>query len=81
MALLNSDRLSHWFVGAVLGWAASLLLIYIPIFHWGLGFPNAKIAVSVGIFVPDNWQSRRGCSVLGRQLRIRLATVPGELSR
>ena len=26
------------------------MLVYIPIFHWGLGFPIAKIAVSVGIF-------------------------------
>jgi len=47
--LLNSDRLSHWLVGAVLGWMACLLLVHIPIFHWGLGFAIAKIAISVGI--------------------------------
>ena len=47
--LFDNNRLSHWLAGAVLGWSASLLVLYIPIFHWGLRFPIAKIAVSVGI--------------------------------
>ena len=50
MMWLNNNRLSHWLTGAVFGWTTCLLLVYIPIFHWGLGFPIAKIAVSVGIF-------------------------------
>lgn len=48
MGLLNNDRLSHWLVGAVLGWSACLLLVFIPIFHWGLGFAIAKVAISAG---------------------------------
>src|ERR1039457_5065004 len=47
--LLNNNRLSNWLAGAVIGWTASLF-VYVPIFHWGLGFSIAKIAVSVGIF-------------------------------
>lgn len=49
MALLNNDRLSHWMVGAVVGWAAFLLFLFIPVFHWVLGFSIVKIAVSAGI--------------------------------
>jgi hypothetical protein len=49
MKLLDNNRISHWFAGAVIGWTASLI-VYVPIFHWGLGFSIAKIAVSVGIF-------------------------------
>jgi hypothetical protein len=49
MMLLNNSRLSHWLAGAVLGWTACLVLVYIPIFHWGFGVSIAKIAISVGI--------------------------------
>jgi len=47
--LINNDRLSHWFASAVLSWTASLLLLFIPIFHLLLGFRIAKIAVFAGI--------------------------------
>jgi hypothetical protein len=49
MVLLNSERLIHWLVGAVLVWAAFLLLLFIPVFHFVLGFSIVKIVVSVGI--------------------------------
>jgi hypothetical protein len=41
--LLNNDQLSHWFLGAVLGWALSVLIFGIPIFHLLLDFSIAKI--------------------------------------
>ena len=47
--ILNNDRLSHWFIGALLGWAVWSLLLFIPIFHLWLRFPIAKIVVSASI--------------------------------
>jgi hypothetical protein len=47
--LFNNDRLSHWCVGAVLGWTISLLLLFIPVFHLLLGFPVTKILISSAI--------------------------------
>ena len=51
--LLNRERLSHWFAGAGLVWAAFLLFLFIPIFHFLLRSSVFKIAVSACI----------GCSV------------------
>jgi hypothetical protein len=47
--ILDNDRLSHWFAGAVLGWAVSLPVLWIPIFHLWLGAPIAKVAICAGI--------------------------------
>lgn|GEM_PF-6130783 len=47
--LLDKDRLSHWLIAAPLGWAAWTAILFIPIFHFWLGFPIAKIAVYAGI--------------------------------
>jgi hypothetical protein len=49
MALLNNDRLSHWYVGVFSAWTIFFLLFCIPIFNLGLGFSIIKIAVSTGI--------------------------------
>ncbi len=49
MSLLNNDRLSHWLAAAAVGWTAFLLFLFIPVFHWLLGFSIIKIAVSAGI--------------------------------
>jgi hypothetical protein len=47
--LLNNDRLSHWFLGILLGWGLSVLILGIPIFHFGLGVSIAKIVFSACI--------------------------------
>src|SRR5882757_2547277 len=49
MMLLDSGRLSHWLAGAVLGWTAFLLFLFIPVFHLLLGLSIVKIVVSAGI--------------------------------
>ena len=49
MTLLNNNRLSHWFAAAVLVWTALLFFLFIPTFHWLLGFSIVKIAASAGI--------------------------------
>jgi len=49
MALLNNDRLTHWVIGALVSWMAFLLCLFIPLFHWLLGFSIVKIAVSASI--------------------------------
>jgi hypothetical protein len=41
--LLNNERLSHWFLGALLGWGLSVLIFGIPIFYLVLGISIAKI--------------------------------------
>jgi hypothetical protein len=52
--LLNSDRLSHWLIGAVLVWTAFLLFFFIPVFYLLLGFSIVKIGVSAGIGCAGN---------------------------
>jgi hypothetical protein len=41
--MLNNDRLSHWCAGAVLGWAASFVLLGLPVFHSWLAVPIGTI--------------------------------------
>jgi hypothetical protein len=47
--LINKDRLSRWYAIVLLGWTAYFLLLGIPIFHFGLAVPIAKIASFAGI--------------------------------
>jgi hypothetical protein len=47
--MLNNDRLFHWFVGGLLSWIGCSLVVFIPIFHLGLGFPIAQIVVCASI--------------------------------
>ena len=42
--MLNNDRVSHWYLGAVLSWAAAFALIGLPIFHFWLMVSIKKIA-------------------------------------
>jgi len=47
--LFDNDRLSHWCIGAVLGWTIWTLVLFIPIFHFALKIPIAKVAFPAGI--------------------------------
>ena len=42
---LDNDRLSHWFIGALLTWILISLLMGFPIFHFWLGFATTKVMV------------------------------------
>jgi hypothetical protein len=46
---LNNDRLSNWYLGALLSWVICFLFFGIPIFHLGFGFSIVKIGISLGI--------------------------------
>ena len=48
--LFNNDRLSHWFLGILLAWALSLLILGIPIFHVWLGVSTATVVFAGCIF-------------------------------
>ncbi|MGA7157239.1 MAG: hypothetical protein WBY53_10345 [Acidobacteriaceae bacterium] len=47
--IINNDRLSQWFLGTLLAWIIWSLLLFIPIFHLGVGFPISKIIISASI--------------------------------
>jgi hypothetical protein len=42
--MLNNDRVSHWYLGAVLSWAAAFVLLGLPVFHFWLMVSIKKIA-------------------------------------
>ena len=45
----NNDRLSHWFVGALLTWVMISLLFGFPIFHLWLKFSTGRVAAFMGL--------------------------------
>jgi hypothetical protein len=47
--MLENNRISQWFIGALLAWTLCSLVVFIPIFHLLLGFPIEKIVVSASI--------------------------------
>jgi hypothetical protein len=49
VALINNDRISHWYLGCLLAWAVCFLFLGIPIFHLGFGSSISKIAISLAI--------------------------------
>jgi hypothetical protein len=49
MALLDNDRLSHWFAGALFTWLVIFLIWGLPVFHLWLKIPTARIAAYTGI--------------------------------
>jgi succinate dehydrogenase hydrophobic anchor subunit len=49
MALLDNDRLSHWFAGAVFTWVMIFLIWGVLVFHLWLKVPTATIAEFTGI--------------------------------
>ena len=46
----NNDRLSHWLIGAVLGWGLAFGILYYPVFHMWLKVSTAKAAMLTGLF-------------------------------
>lgn len=46
---LDNDRISHWLAGAVFSWLTVFLLLGLPVFHFWLKVPPARIAIFVGI--------------------------------
>lgn len=44
--LFNNERLSNWFLGILLGWFLSLLILGIPIFHFWLRVSTATVVVA-----------------------------------
>lgn len=49
MALLDNDRLSHWFAGALFTWLMIFLIWGLLLFHLWLKIPTARIAAYTGI--------------------------------
>ena len=65
MALLDNDRLAHWFLAVLFGWTVCFLIIGYPIFHLGLDIPLMRVAVFVSaacalqlMFVPWLYSAR-----------------------
>lgn len=53
--MFDSDRISHWYIGSLLSWAAYALVVGIPVFHLWLGVSIARIVSFAAIACVLQW--------------------------